>query len=170
MNWHVANYVTINKYNGKIEHEQIVAYILTEWRGEPAVVEMQATRYRTDDGDLTGWNVFAKNATKRTSDTKPLFMTYTDPDLTGTARTRLGAQYGAEVVNAIESNQEVVFDARRRGVLYAIKSMARDLGATDMMRKAVVENMAMLTDDDVTNITQATLDIDHAQASLDKII
>lgn len=103
-------------YRQQLDNEQVYLTFETEWRGQPAVVRMQADRYRHSSG-ISEWRYRVDEA--RGADTSD---GRRGADLSGTARSRLSDQLrplveewlGSEAYET--SRDEAYFDAVRRMV------------------------------------------------------
>lgn len=132
-----SHHVTLTNDERDVAKEQVFLTFLTEWRGQPAAVTMQADRYRAGmrgDEHLTDWRVYAYEARGRTDEADRF-----GPHLTDTARQRLGDAAepavldwlnGAELADADGAPLPVYLESSRRAIVRALAHNAGELGVT----------------------------------------
>jgi hypothetical protein len=137
--------VTLDR-SGKVEREEMFPVFNTEWRGQPATLQMEANRYRHSQG-MSDWRIFPRDAREGHYDVR----TYGN-ELTDTARQRLGEQ-NTETVSAWLASDEYAA-SRRLAFVYALRRIAGELRTygdvpSRDLRTAVERCSDELTSDDV---------------------
>ena len=140
-------------YRWAIVKEELFPTILTDWRGQPAAVTMESSRYEHSSG-MSEWRIFPREA--RTYDTDHAPGTF-GAHLTDTARRRLGELAEPLVVEYLASPD---YRANRHAAVQsALYRIAGDLRTDGRYLRAASSAMA-----DGGEITDAERDAWHKVA------